>query len=382
MRVLVTSTPGSGHIHPLVPLVTELQDAGHDVVWATAPEARARVERYGFRSVGAGLNTTERRNVFLQTRPDVFTLPPRERRAVLMPGLFGRAAAPPMRADLEPIVEEYRPDIIVHEVAEFAGPLLANLRGTPHVAVGFSGALTDEIHSLIRESVAGLWATDGLTVPEATWLYDDLYLHPFPAALGPGPPAPTTQRMRPLNFDGATLTETPEWTAALGRDRPLVYATFGTDPLAPAPWTDILAALALTDADAVATLGVVEKSSVGPIPANVRVEAYVPQAFLLERAAVVVSHGGAGTILGAAVHGIPQLCVPLAADQWANADAVAASGAGITLELDQREPAMIHGALRRLVDEPEFGRTAQQLAADFRALPHPREFVSVVEGLA
>jgi UDP:flavonoid glycosyltransferase YjiC (YdhE family) len=382
MRVLVTSTPGSGHIHPLVPLASAMQDAGHDVVWATAEEARARVERYGFRSVAAGLSTTERRDVFLQARPDVLTLPPRERRMALMPGLFGRAAAPRMRADLDLIVKEYRPDVVVHEVAEFAGPLVANVRGIPHVAVGFSGALSDDLHAVIRESVAELWATDGLTAPEATWLYDDLYLHPFPAALGASPSAPTTQRMRPLNFDGATLTEPPEWTAALGRDRPVVYATFGTDPLAPAPWPDILAALAATDCDAVATLGVVEQSSVGPIPPNVRVEAYVPQEFLLDRAAVVVSHGGAGTILGAAAHGIPQLCVPLAADQWANADAVAASGVGITLELDQRDPTMIRTGVRRLLDEPDFGAAARQLATDLGALRHPREFVSVIEGLS
>jgi UDP:flavonoid glycosyltransferase YjiC (YdhE family) len=188
--------------------------------------------------------------------------------------------------------------------------------------------------------------------------------------------------MRPLSFDGATLSEPPPWATTLGRDRPLVYATFGTDPLARAPWPDVLAALARTDADAVATLGRVEESSVGPIPANVRVEAYVPQAFLLDRAAVVVSHGGAGTILGAATHGVPQLCVPLAADQWANADAVAASGAGVMLELDQREPATIRAALGRLLTEPAFGAAAQQLAADFRALRHPRELVPVIEGLA
>ncbi|MDQ1384848.1 MAG: hypothetical protein QOG65_2227 [Actinomycetota bacterium] len=382
MRVLVTSTPGSGHIHPLVPLATALQAAGHDVVWATARESRSRVERYGFRSFAAGLGTTERRERFLKLSPDVFTLPHREQRIVLMPGLFGRVAAAPMRSDLDPIVEEYRPDVIVHDLAEFAAPLVATGRRIPHVTVAFGGALPDEIESSMVESVADLWAADGLSVPDATWLYDDLYLHPFPAALGALPRAPTARGMRPLNFDGGARSEPPPWVSALGRDRPLVYASFGTDPLAPAPWTDVLSALALADADAVATIGVVDESSIGPVPANVRVEAYVPQTFLLDRADVVLSHGGAGTVLGAATHGVPQLCVPLAADQWANADAVAASGAGITLELDQREPAAIHAALRRLLDERELRDTATKLAADFRALPHPREYVEVIEGLA
>ena len=382
MRVLVTSTAGLGHIHPVVPLAAALQDAGHEVVWATAEESCARVARYGFRSVPAGLGVAARREAFLKTRPDVLALPPRERRRALMPGLFGRAGAPPMRADLEPVFDDFHPEIVVHEVAEFAAPLLAHRRGIPHVAVAFSGALSDEIHEVIAESVADLWAADGLTVPDGTWLYDDLYLHPFPAVFGSVPSAPSVRRMRPLNFDGATLTEPPPWVRDLGSGRPLVYATFGTDPLAPAPWDDVLDALGGADVDAVATLGIVPESSLGPIPPNVRAERYVPQAFLLEHANVVLSHGGAGSVLGAATHGLPQLCIPLAADQWANADAVAASGAGITLELDQRDPPAIRRALMRLLDEPEFAATAKQIASDFRALPHPGEYVDVIEGLA
>jgi len=382
MRILVTSTPGSGHIHPVVPLAAALQDAGHEVMWATAAESCPRVERYGFRTVPAGLGVTARRDAFLATRPEVLALPPRERRRALLPGLFGRAGAPPMRADLEPVFDAFCPEVVVHDVAEFAAPLLANRRGIPHVSVAFSGALTDELHSLIAASVAELWATDGLNVPEETWLYDDLYLHPFAAALGPLPAASTARYMRPLNFDGATLTEAPPWVLGLGSGRPLLYASFGTDPLAPAPWDDVLDALGTTDVEAVATLGIVPESSLGPIPPNVRVEPYVPQAFLLERANVVLSHGGAGTVLGAATHGLPQLCIPLAADQWANADAVAASGVGITLELDQRDPPAIRRALRRLLDEPAFATTAQQLAADFRTLPHPREYVETIERLA
>ena len=77
MRVLVTSTPGTGHIHPIVPLVTALRDAGHTVLWATSPESCSRVESYGFRTTPAGINTPERRALFAQDTPDIFALPPR-----------------------------------------------------------------------------------------------------------------------------------------------------------------------------------------------------------------------------------------------------------------------------------------------------------------
>lgn len=41
---------------------------------------------------------------------------------------------------------------------------------------------------------------------------------------------------------------------------------------------------------------------------NTRVERYVPQSFVIEQAAIVVSHGGAGTLIGAASAGKRQLC--------------------------------------------------------------------------
>jgi Glycosyltransferase family 28 C-terminal domain len=45
----------------------------------------------------------------------------------------------------------------------------------------------------------------------------------------------------------------------------------------------------------------------------------------------VVHHGGSGTTLGALSVGAPQLVLPQGADQFANADAVSAAGAGLVL---------------------------------------------------
>ena len=42
----------------------------------------------------------------------------------------------------------------------------------------------------------------------------------------------------------------------------------------------------------------------------------------------VVTHGGAGTTLGALAFGVPLLVLPQGADQYANAERVVAAGAG------------------------------------------------------
>ena len=53
----------------------------------------------------------------------------------------------------------------------------------------------------------------------------------------------------------------------------------------------------------------------GPQPPNVVIELFIPQALILPQCRVVVSHCGAGTMLGALSHGLPQLCLPQDADQ-------------------------------------------------------------------
>src|SRR5262249_33951575 len=55
VRVLVTSTCGSGHIYPMVPLARAFDRAGHDLVWATAASSVPLVEGLGFRGAAAGI---------------------------------------------------------------------------------------------------------------------------------------------------------------------------------------------------------------------------------------------------------------------------------------------------------------------------------------
>jgi UDP:flavonoid glycosyltransferase YjiC (YdhE family) len=149
-----------------------------------------------------------------------------------------------------------------------------------------------------------------------------------------------------------------------------------------APWHAVIEAAGSLDADVVATIGSrVDPSTLGVVPGNVRVESYVPQTHLLERARIVVSHSGSGTLFAAAARGIPQLCVPIGADQWENADALASVGAGIVLEDDEREADRVHQALHSLLDGQTHQKAARVLAEQFAALPHPRELVSVIETL-
>ena len=382
MRVLVTSTPGAGHLHPLVPLAQELVAVGHEVVWATAPSACEAVSRFGFRSVPCGLDGADRRSKVMERVPGLYELAPRERRVVMLSTTFGDVAAPVMRDDLVEVFDEFKPDVVVHDYAELSAAPMASARAIGCVSVGFSGAVSDAVQRAVEMSVAPVWEREGVEISTATF-DGDLLLRPFPEWLdAPRADVPSAP-MRPVSFDRSTVTDAPEWVGSFGAERPGVYVTYGTEIGPRAPWSAIFDGLADLDADVVATVGgQIDRASLGATPANIRVEQYVPQSFVLERATAAISHGGAGTLIGAATTATPQLCLPIAADQWDNADRLVASGAGLLLEEDERGPDSILRAVERLLHDGSIQTDANVLRDHFAAMPHPAELVPKIESLA
>jgi UDP:flavonoid glycosyltransferase YjiC (YdhE family) len=73
----------------------------------------------------------------------------------------------------------------------------------------------------------------------------------------------------------------------------------------------------------------------GPEPPHVLIEPYIPHTLLLPHCRIVVSHGGAGIMLGALAHGLPQLILPQGADQFMNASACQSAGAALALTPDE-----------------------------------------------
>jgi len=376
MRVLVTTTGGTGHVLPTVPVAEAMQRAGHEVVWATAPAACATVERLGFRSLEAGVPLDRRAAMTRDLHPELMTLAPRDRRPVMFSALFAEVAGPMMAADLEAVLDDVAPDLVVHEIAELAAPAVASARGIPHVTVAFSGVLPEPVRAAAVVAAAPLWEQVGLEVPEDLGLYDDLYLHPFAPMLGQRPGHDVVVDLRPENPDGETGPELPAWLARLGDDRPLVYVTYGTEMGPLAPWAAFVEGLAAMEVDVLVTTG----GSVDPAavavhvpPAatdRIRIERYVRQAWVVPRAAVVISHGGAGTLIAAGAAGVPQLVVPAGADQFDNADAFSGVGAALVVDDGPPDAATVSELVRRLLEEPEIVAAADRLAAEFATMPH------------
>ena len=119
----------------------------------------------------------------------------------------------------------------------------------------------------------------------------------------------------------------------------------------------------------------------GPQPSNVHVHQYIPQELLLPHCAAVVTHGGAGSTLGALAFGLPLLVVPQGADHFYNADRVVAAGAAIQLMPDRLTADSARDAVRMLLHDPTFRTAAHRIKNEIDAMPDPREAVESLEQL-
>jgi UDP:flavonoid glycosyltransferase YjiC (YdhE family) len=382
VRVLVTSTPGYGHVLPMVPLARALLAAGHEVLWATAADACPRVAAAGLEVTPAGLTEEQLGGVRREIAAAITGLRPEQVPLYVFPRLFGEARTPPMVRDLLPVARRWQPDLVVHENAELAAPLVAQLVGVPNVTHAFGGGVPAGILADASERLGPLWAEHGVPIPPYAGCYRDLYLDICPPALQTVPldHVAAVQPLRPVSYTGEP-TALPSGLSTAD-SRPLVYLTLGTVINKADVLRAVVSSLAALDVRLLVTVGPQgDPTALGPQPAHVMVERYVSQSEVLPLCDAVVSHGGSGTVIGAASLGLPQVCLPQAADQFRNTAGVVSSGAGIGLHPDQADGAAVAVAVRTVLDDADIRAAAGRLSQEIAAMPGPDEVVTRLDEL-
>lgn len=305
-------------------------------------------------------------------------VPPDEAAVLVNRHVFGRLATAAMLPTLERVCDGWRPDLVLRDPCEYASAIAAERRGIPHAHVAISLAEVEsgsleharpELERHLEGSTERIRASP--------------YLTRFPASLDPSP-FPRTVRC-------AEAIEEPSAAAARwrrnGDDRPLVYATLGTEagrlPFAVPAFRTVLDAVRDLPARVLMTIGRdTPPAALGPLPDNVDVEAWVPQADALAHACAVVCHGGSGTTFGTLAAGIPLVILPLFADQPVNARLVAEAGAGLVVEDALTDPAAVaprlREAIRTVLTEPSYREAAERVAAETAMAATPEHAIDRV----
>jgi UDP:flavonoid glycosyltransferase YjiC (YdhE family) len=366
----------------MVPLATTLARRGHRVLWAVSPEFHGGLSRAGFESVAAGMGEAESLDCFYRRYPAIRQVAPDRRADVMFPGLFGAVRAGPMLADLLPAAAEWQPSVVVREAGEFAGPIAAAVLGVPSVTHGFGRLLPRDRVAAAGREVAPLWAAHGLAPRPYGGSYDHLYLDIYPPSLQStdGGHVPVVQLLRPATAGPGPGPGPGPGSADVAA--PLVYVTMGTIFVDREVLAMVVAAVRDLDVRVVVTVGPGRPTDwLGPQPPNVTVAEFIPQAELLPGCAVVVSHAGSGTFLAALAHGVPQVFLPQGADQFGNATAGAASGAGVAFMPGEATAAVVGSAVETMLSSERFRAAAGRLAAEIAAMPDSDEAAKRIEKL-
>ena len=133
MRILYTSNPLVGHWLPMLPLARAAQEAGHDVIIATGPDAVPEIERRGFTtwSIGSDLRTIQ---TGMRSRPRSAAETDEERTVADGLAMFADPAIARARALLDRTAD-WRPDVMVQEIYELGGTYVPAQYGVPVVCL-------------------------------------------------------------------------------------------------------------------------------------------------------------------------------------------------------------------------------------------------------
>jgi UDP:flavonoid glycosyltransferase YjiC (YdhE family) len=380
MRILISTRRGAGHFGPLVPFAKALLRDNHEIL-VTAPRSATPM------IAAAGMDHRPIPDPPEEKRAPIVAktagLPPDERNARMV-DVFIRIDSRAAYPHVLDVVQTWRPDLVLFEESENAAPLAAEAAGLPAVCVGITArAVGEQFRPQIASAIGALRADLGF---EPDRELERSHTMPFftlapPSLEDPGAPGPAGA-LRFREADADTPRRLPDWWA--DDSLPLAYLTFGsvapTMNYFPGVYRDAIDALAELDVRVFVTVGRDrDPRELGPVPANVHVARWVPQADVMPQAAAMVCHGGFGTVRAGLAAGVPMAVVPLFADQHHNARRVAELGAGIELEAGAGGLA---DAVERLLAEPSYREAARRVAEETRRLPTVDTATAILRRLA
>jgi MGT family glycosyltransferase len=387
--ILAYTSPALGHLFPMTPLLLELRERGHRVHVRTIG---AQVDL--MTSLGLEASAIDERIAGV-IHPDWEASNPKEALLVAVRTFAerGRYDGP----DLDAAIAAVRPDLLIVDINSWGALNVAEASGLPRVIVspftpplrsrgvppfgpglkplpGLVGRLREGIvrplvigvaERTMRPDVNRLRAAHGLPPVRGA---DDFFRRGQLLLVTTAEPFeyPHPDWAPDVKMTGASPWEPPQdppaWLDEI--DRPLVLVTtsseFQDDGILV---RTALEALADEPVTVVATMPAGVEDGLN-VPANARVEQFVPHGPLLDRAAVAVTHGGMGATQKALLRGVPVCVVPFGRDQMEVARRVEVSGSGTRLPARKLTPERLRDAVRLAMTCTD---GARRVAAGFSA---------------
>ncbi len=414
MRVVFTSMAVNSHLYGLVPLASAFQAAGHEVRVLATPSLTDDITSAGLTAVplgedvelvewhaNAGADIVEYMRTLdwvEQGGTDVSWDDVLGMQVTFTPTFFAYMSPDSLIDGMVEFCRSWRPDLIIWEPLTFAAPIAARVTGTPHARMlwgpdvatrarqsflnllplqepehredpmaewfGWTLRRFDPRLSFDEEMVLGQWTVD--PVPE-------------PLRIDTGA---RTVGMRYVPYNGPSVV--PAWLRH-SPERQRVCLTLGGSSrehgIGQVSIGELFEAIADIDAEIVATFDDDQLDGVTTVPSNVRTAGFVPMNVLMPTCDAIVHHGGTGSWLTAAIHGVPQIVLS-DADTEVHGKQLQDLGAGLSLPIAHLTADDLRSAIQRLLDEPEFRSGAVRLRDGMLTDPSPSQVVGICQELA
>ena len=426
MKVLIGSTPATGHLNPLLAIGHSLIEEGHEVAFLSGSALRERIEAIGaeFFPFPAGADLDLRN--FDAVVPELKEIAPGpESQRVIMERVFVDAI-PAQHAGIQQVLRDFPADVLIGDDMLFGVlPMLLgsyskrppvvlcgtsilhwrredgapNFLGLPpatsaaqraeyaDIARDYDRIVNEPVASRLNKILRGL-GVETLSMPmfESVVALADAYMQlsvpsfEFPRDLPPSVRFVGTPAIIP------NQAPRPRWAADLDGAREVVLVTQGTvanhdfgQLVAPT-----LAALANEpDLLVVVTTGGRPLDTIpGRIPSNARLATYLPFEWMLPKADVLVTNGGYGSVNQAISFGIPIVTAGLTEDKADVNARIAWSGVGINLATNQPTPDALRNAVRAVLDRPTYGARASAMADEFAKLDTRSEMLRIIRNIS
>jgi UDP:flavonoid glycosyltransferase YjiC (YdhE family) len=360
MRIAFAAIPAYGHVFPMAPRAEAAAAAGHEVTFAADAAFADRLPVPVVQSVRPGLTlheVEEEAKAEIRDPSDPFAWPT---------AMFGvvtpRHTIPYL---LDAWSGDGRPDLVVHEGSNAGAAVAAQRLGIPSLSFHIALAPPELFRSLL---------TRVMDLP------DEQVLDPRPPSLRP-PGSPETVPIRSVAWGDPTAAP-PAWL-----DEPVggatAFITLGTVAFGAveALRRSVLEAAGVCERVLVAVGPEGDPGLLGTVPDNVRLERYVDQAAVFDRADLAIHHGGTGTVLAGLAAGVPQVLTPQGADQFLNADLLGGRGCAAVVHNDEPDGA-VTAALERVLGDEQLRSQVASVRDEIAAMPSPDEVVGRIEQYA
>lgn len=131
----------------------------------------------------------------------------------------------------------------------------------------------------------------------------------------------------------------------------------------------------------VVTGGVASATDFEAIPDNVILVERAPQLEILERAALVITHGGLNTLKECIYYAVPMIVIPFLHDQPGNAARVEYHGLGLRCQRQEVSADRLDQLVDRITTTPSFAERVKSMSALFRELEEREAAVHYLEGM-